>query len=191
MRFVRVTHNLTRGIVLAVTEQDVPFSREEHVIPVGEKYAEVDFGVVEDERDWRDATGEPCTLSTYLRERLSVGAHHGIERLHECPCTFTGINARLRAKGPAGIPVKVRAWLANILPEQQVAAMGIGRGLPISAMKAAEALRNRRDPAGGSRLAHLEGIAQRQSDARGAARRQNLERAAASRTVAVSIRETP
>jgi hypothetical protein len=74
--------------------------------------------------------------------------------------------------------VKARAWLANVMAPDLVAALGIGRGLPISAMKAAEQLRNQKDPAGGSRMAYLERIAQQESDRRAATMKAARERKA-------------
>lgn len=164
MRFVRVTHSRTRGIAIAVFEQDTPFINGGHARVQGEVCETIDLGVAE-EQPWTDLDGSPCGPSLHILKRLEAGLPHGVARLHDCPCTLDGIRARLRQRGSAGVPTKVRAWLANILPDDQVAAMGLARGLPISALRAAESLRNRRDPDAGSRLKHLEGIAQRQADA--------------------------
>jgi hypothetical protein len=169
MRFVRVTYGKTSGQVYAVFEQDTPFTSGGSARPDGEECETVDLGLVE-EQAWTDLDGGPCGPTLHILRRIEAGFHHGVERVHDCPCTLDGIRARLRAKGPAGIPVKARAWLANILREDHAAAMGIGRGLPVSALKAAEALRNRRDPMGGSRMVYLEAIAQRQADAHAGAR---------------------
>jgi hypothetical protein len=162
MRFVRVTVSHTQNRVVGVSTLDVPFNDEHHGavrvfneaagVLVYEECEVIDLGVVEDEIDWRTVAGEPCSMAQYLLERLESG-NHEVTKIHDCPCTLPGIVDRLRAKGLGGIPIKVRAWLANVLPEDRVAAIGIARGLPIAALRAAEALRNRRDPHGGSRMA--------------------------------------
>jgi hypothetical protein len=169
MRFVRITYGKTTGRVVAVFEQDTPFTSGGYAIDHGEECETVDLGVAE-EQAWTDLDGRACRPTLHILQRLEAAFHHGVETVHDCPCTLEGIRSRLRAKGTAGIPVKVRAWLANTLPEEHAAAFGVARGLPISAMRAAEALRNRRDPLGGSRATHLEAIAQRQANAHAAAR---------------------
>jgi hypothetical protein len=165
MRFVRITYGRTTQRVVAVFEQDVPFTTGGYAIDPHEECDVVDLGVAEDQA-WTDLDGKKCGPTLHILQRLEAGFHHDVEKLHACPCTIDAIKARLGFWGTRGIPVKVRAWLANVLPEHQVAQMGLARGLPISVMKAAEAMRNRRDPKGGSRMPQLEAIAQRQSDER-------------------------
>lgn len=186
MRFVRVTVSHTRNRVVAVMEQDTPFLTGGHATLDGEECETYDLGVVEDQ-EWTDAQGQPVRMTAHLLEHLESGAA-GIEKLHDCPCTLEGIREHLRARGPAGIPVKVRAWLATVLPDHEVRALGIAAGIPIAALKACEAIRTKRDPAGGSRQAHFERIAERQHTARrgkierGIRNREGRERAAAEAT---------
>jgi hypothetical protein len=94
-----------------------------------------------------------------------------LPKLIDCPASMDGIERVLRTSGPKGIPVKVRAWLACILPPHHADALGIGRGLPISAIKAAEAIRMKRDPRAGNRMEYFSRIAQRQADERARAAR--------------------
>jgi hypothetical protein len=186
MRFVRVTVSHTQNLIVGAVEQDTPFEREDggrvqiwreiDDVMVPEECEVMDLGVVE-EQAWTNREGKPCRVTEHILERLESG-DAGIEKLHDCPCTHEGIKARLRARGPDGIPVKVRAWLANVLPPDLVDAIGIGRGLPISAMRAAEALRNRRDPKGGSRMEVLDRIAQKQANSHSAARLRARQRVA-------------
>lgn len=159
--FVRVFIGRTTNQVHHVVEQDVPFENAGRSIRDSHQELDaVDLGFVE-HHDWRDLEGAPCTPSMHIFLRLEKD-HSDMPEIHDCPCTMNGIEARLRAQGPSAIPVKARAWLANILPPEKVTAWGIGRGLPISAMKAAEAIRNKRDPAGGSRMPILNAIAHAQ-----------------------------
>lgn len=196
MRFLRVYTRKDTGEIVAVFERDSPFIGHEcEMTHRGDGTAPFEleeFGAVAE--DFVPETAEygvnremqPMSPARHLFERMrhegggvfSAKPGQSMPALLDCPSTLDTIKARLRAQGPQAVPVKVRAWLANILPRDQVAALGIGRGLPISAMKAAEAVRNRRDPAGGSRLEHLERVAQRQSDARAARRSQALARRA-------------
>lgn len=178
MRFVRASVSHTTNRVVGVVEQDTPFtSAEAGVVTIaGEECETTDLGVVEDQK-WTDRDGKPCGLTQHILERLESG-DAGIQRLHDVPCTLDGIRARLRERGPAGIPVRVRAWLATVLPSDQVDALGIARGLPISALKACEAIRTRRDPHGGSRMAYFELVAQCQHETR----RAKIERGIRRRT---------
>lgn len=195
MIFVRLAVNTQTGEVIGAMSQDVPFETGSVAI-AGASCEMLDLGVVED-HEWtsHERLGEPASVNRHLVERLRAG---GVKRvdirekrasaalhveglyglaevaavltIQDVPCTMKGLKQRLREKGPDGIPVNVRAWLANVLPCEQCEAMGLARRLPISAMKAAEALRNRRDPAGGSRMHVLERAAQAQSDGHAAAR---------------------
>jgi hypothetical protein len=172
MRFVRVTFNRARAEIVGVAQQDTPFHGAGGEMGVsGDDCETFDFGVVQDAgepgeptRAWLEAMRAAPTAEVLAR-RVDIGA-----RVLDCPCTIDGIKTRLRERGPNAIPVGVRAWLANVLPPDQVAAMGLGRGLPISIQKAMEALRVKRDPAGGSRMFVLERKAQRQADAIASAR---------------------
>lgn len=193
MIFVRVAVNLERNEVIGVITEDVPHDAAAISTP-GEACEMIDLGVVDD-HEWKTLEGAPCSAAAHIRERLQaarvkpgdlrekraapelhveglngLAAIAEVRAIQDAPCTLEGLRSRLREKGVAGVPVTVRAWLANVLPPHHVDALGIGRALPISAMKAAEALRNRRDPHGGSRMAVLERIAQKQSDAVSAAR---------------------
>lgn len=164
MRFVRVTVNLARNRVVSVMEQDTPFQSPAGTTVDGEECETYDLGAVEDQ-EWRDGAGRPCGLTRHLLERLERG-DADVRRLHDVPCTLEGLRSRLRERGPSGVPVGVRAWLATVLPPEQATAMGLVRGLPISALKACEALRAARDPHGGSRLAYFERAAHEQASRR-------------------------
>lgn len=182
MRFVRVTISHTQNRVIAVTEQDVPFGHGGAITVIGEECETIDLGVVE-ECHWTDLAGHPCTPSRHVYVRLEID-HAGMPKIHDVPCTVGGIKDRLRAGGLQAVPIKVRAWLATVLPPDQVAALGIGRGLPISALKACEAIRVGRDPAEGSRMAYFEAIAHRQAvrrSARALAKRETRAARAAKR----------
>jgi hypothetical protein len=164
--FVRLYIGRNSGEIRHVVEQDTPFigagpALHDSVEPL----EAVDLGFAE-EHPWTKPDGEPCPASMHFwrrlghmkldraREELARGTGATFPRVHDCPCSEEGIAARLRAKGPAGLPVKARAWLANVMNPEKVAAWGIARGIPLSAIKAAEAARVRRDPASGSRV-HL------------------------------------
>lgn len=166
MRFVRVVVSHAQNRVVAVLEQDTPFDGGGSVTVAGEDCETIDLGVVEDQ-PWTRLDGTPCGVTRHILERLESGSPE-VRRIHDAPCTIEGIKARLRARGPAGIPVKVRAWLASVLPADQVAAMGLARGVPIAALKSCDAIRAVRDPDGGSRGRYFEAIAGRQSAGRSA-----------------------
>jgi hypothetical protein len=164
VRFVRVTVSHTQNRVVAVMEQDTPFRSGGRCLVAGEECETFDLGVVEDQ-PWALPDGTPCSVTRHLLERLESESPD-VRCIHDVPCTLEGIRARLRERGPTGIPVKVRAWLATVLPEPEVRAMGIAAGIPIAALKACEAIRARRDPSGGSRAEYFERIAQRQHETR-------------------------
>jgi hypothetical protein len=168
MTFVRAFIGKTSNKVRHVIEQDVPFTTGGTIRCSDEELEVQDLGFA-DEHDWKDLEGNPTSPSRHIFLRLERGDETDMPTFHDCPCTMEGIKARLREQGAAGIPVTARAWLANILPPDQVDALGIGTGISIAARLAAEARRNRRDPNGGSRIEVLQRIAQRQSDARSAA----------------------
>lgn len=185
MTFVRAFIGKTSNQVRHVLEQDVPFTTGGLVRAGDEELEVVDLGFAED-HDWRDLEGRPAAPAQHIFLRMrdkpaaeALAVREGLPMFHDCPCSLEGIKARLRARGVPGIPVKVRAWLAAVLSPDQVAALGVGRGLPIAALKAAEALRNRKDPHGGSRMLRLEREAQRNSDGRSRAALRRRQQAAA------------
>src|SRR5260221_10085704 len=211
MIFERLVVSHTRDCINAVLAQDVPFERG-MISAEGEVCEIFDLGVVEDHA-WTDRNGATCSVSRHIHERLEdagtrardllerrvsaelhvegldgLAALLDVRRILDAPCTIETIKDRLRARGLAGIPVVVRAWLATVLPDHHVDAMGVARGVSISAMKAAERLRNKRDPLSGSRLQLLERIAQRQSDAHAAARLRRKQRDAEAAQLAASER---
>lgn len=161
MRFVRCVVSHSQNRIIAVFEQDVPFLKGGSCEIVGEECETYDLGAVEDQA-WTDAEGKPCSLTRHVLEKLESG-NAGIVRLHDAPCTIEGIRARLRARGPAGLPVKLRAWLAATLPADQVRQLGIARGIPVGTLKACEAIRAARDPAGGSKVPYFERITHAQA----------------------------
>lgn len=161
MRFVRVVVSHTQNRVVAVLEQDTPFVRGGTAAIADEDCETIDLGVVEDQ-PWTRLDGTPCGVARHILERLESGAPD-VRRIHDAPCTLDGVRARLRERGPAGIPVKVRAWLATTLPPDEVRALGIARGIPVAALKSCDAIRAARDPAGGSRQAYFERITHQQA----------------------------
>jgi predicted transcriptional regulator len=188
MRFVRLTFGKQSGTLIGVCEQDTPYElAAAGSITVSNQETEtVDLGAVELEVCYRP-DGTQCAIAEWIH-RHHMGQHAtreevaakvaavgtadappGALRFHAVPCTMDGLKAHFRANGPDAISVKVRAWLAVTLPPRHAAAIGLG-GVPIAAMKAMEGVRNRRDPASGSRLEMLERFAQQNSD-RDAARR--------------------
>jgi hypothetical protein len=187
MRFLRIYTRKDTGEVITVIERESPFTENHPPITMRGRDGTPPFEIEQHEavaEDFDPALAEygptrelrPVSPARHLFERLrhrgggkfDAKAGTEIPALIDFPASMEKIKTALRSKGPDGVPVKVRAWLANILPPEHVSQLGIARGLPISAMKAAEALRNRRDPAGGSRMEYLNGIAQAQSDARAA-----------------------
>lgn len=187
MSFVRAFVGRTSNQVQHIIESEIPFKGPGGVIrvvnekgePVGEELESRDLGWMEPLEKCQTLDGSPCTVARHVFVRIEnrpapsraeLTAGGDLPRFHDCPCSIEGIKDRLRAKGPAAIPMKARAWLANVLPPDEVAAMGIGRGLPIAAMKAVEALRIKRDPESGSRMFVLERKAQQQADAHARAR---------------------
>jgi hypothetical protein len=175
--FIRALIGKTSNKVRHVQAQSVPFRSAAPIFDSSEELEVVEVGYAE-EHDWKDLEGKPASAAKHVFLRLE-NDHEDMPTIHDCPCTLEGIKARLREKGPAGIPIKARAWLANILPPAHVDATGIGRGIPISARKAAEATRNRQDPTGGSRMPQLERIAQAQADSHARGMMKARERKAA------------
>lgn len=182
MSFVRVFIGRSSNIVRHVIEQSVPFEGKGAAMikDTGEELEVVDLGFAEP-HDWKDVAGRPCSPSRHIFERLEhpdPAVRRDMPTIHESPVTVEGIQQRLRERGPAGIPVKVRAWLANVMAPERVQAMGIARGLPLSALKGAEAWRNRVDPAAGSRMLVIERAIQARADRMLAARVRGAEQRA-------------
>lgn len=181
MIFVRVLINKATREIEHVMAQDWPFEGWQLIGVEGTVYDVADVGMLEELKPEPLTAGAPRTASQHVWDRVRglknadlestrkfLREHPEMPRLHEVPCTRAGIKALMCEKGREHVSVKVRAWLANILPEHQVAEMGLQRGIPISAMKAVEAIRNRRDPHGGSRMPQLEAKAQQLSNERAA-----------------------
>ena len=165
MKFVRVMVSHTQNRVVAVMVQDAPFDRARMTIE-GEECETYDLGAVQDQ-SWTTLDGKQCAPCRHILERLETEALV-VERIVDVPCTLEGIRARVRARGPTGLPVTVRAWLAATLPEDEVRALGIARGIPVSALKAVEAARSTGDPQGGARQAFYERLAHQQAVRRAA-----------------------
>lgn len=188
MIFVRLVVSHTRDCINAVMTQDTPFERG-MVEAEGEVCEIFDLGVVEDHA-WTDRDGNPCAVHRHVFERLQhsgicardllerrvspelhVEGTHGLAEVLEvreiidAPCTIETLHARLRARGPEGVPMKVRAWLTLVMPWEAVQAMGIARGISLSSLRAADSLRRRRDPLGGSFKHVLDAIATAKQDA--------------------------
>ncbi len=182
MRFVRA-YTDPSGEVVFVLEQEVPFldGHKVTIITADKVATELqahELGLAEDFTPTDAETGAPCKPAAHIflriaRDRAS-GAFtakpgHELPAFLDCPTSLGGIKARLAARGPDSISAKARAWLALMLPPDQVEAMGIGRGIPISTLKALDEMRQRRDPSVGSRRVRYEREAQALSDERTAA----------------------
>ncbi len=165
MKFVRLAVHPETWQVLGACDQGRPFLKDTihsvEVDGVSITPLMVDIGCF---ADYAARQGPP--LCHRLRQALRAHAElHGPEdaisaaltgllpnlpKWIDAPATMNGVKVRLRRSGPAGINAGVRAWLATVLPNEQVAAMGLRRSLPISAAIAAQMVRNRRDPQGAS-----------------------------------------
>jgi hypothetical protein len=177
MRFVRV-YTLA-GALVNVSEQEVPFEPSFGIAvdDDGSAFVMHEIGLVEDFVP-EDLDGNPCSPARHLFARMErepgvdparsfrAKPGHVLPAVSDCPTTLEGIKQRLRERGPEGIPAKARAWLTLMLPPAEVDALGIGRGIPLSALKALDDMRTRRDPSVGSRAVVLERRAQEQSDER-------------------------
>lgn len=152
MRFVRAYYR--NGVCIAVAEQETPFLHSSIA-----DADEVDIGLVED----FDPQGR--APSARLFDCLNAGEPLPAAVI-DCPPSIEGIEQRLRERGPRGIPSKARAWLTLMLHSDESAALGIDSDIPLSALKALDNMRTRRDPHVGSRLFVLERQAQQQSDTR-------------------------
>jgi hypothetical protein len=137
-----------------------------------------DLGLV-DHFDPIGADAAPCLPSQHLYARMlhrdadgKLHFHPELEmpRIHDCPATREGIKARLRAKGPGGIPVLAHAWLTLMLPEHELQVMGVGAGVTPAHLKALDAIRVKRDPSQRSNRANYERALQARSDAHAAKR---------------------
>lgn len=191
MRFVRILMSSARAEPMAAMVQDTPFDRA--CVTFDVPCETFDLGIV-DETKWVSIDGTPCSAAQYFVQRVEkhplADTHPDAPKIRikpefagdvNCapgaPCTVAGIKQRLRERGPSGLPANVRAWLTAILPDDQVRALGIASGVPISTLIAAEMLRERRDPSGGSRVYVLQRKAQHRADA-ALARRTEQSRAA-------------
>jgi hypothetical protein len=190
VRFARAYLRADNGELIAIGESEIP---SDHVpamrLVPNDGGPEIQVVVEElglvDDFDPVELDGTACSPSRHLFLRVerdpaggfrSKGGHE-LPPILDCPCTLEGLRQRLRERGLAGVPMKARAWLANVLPAHHVDALGLARGLPISALKAAEAIRNRRDPHAGSRMVVLERAAQEQADAHAASNLRSRRRA--------------
>jgi hypothetical protein len=178
MRFAQA-HSVN-GVIFNITVQEVPFQLpavsmfDAQGLPLA--VVVVECGLFEDFEP-RDLNGSRCSPARHLFQRIERDSAGGIRAkvghelppILDCPTTLEGIKARIRERGPDSIPAKARAWLTLMLPPDQVEAMGVGRGIPISALKALDDMRARRDPSVGSRRVRYDREAQRISDERTAA----------------------
>lgn len=196
MRFVRVylaardypalTPPISAGDVLGVLEQETPFEHATLTLD-GIELDVLDWGAVADFEP-RTPSGERCSPAHHIRKRLGQrGAVRpefaaAMPTRYDCPASLEGIKAKLRAGGPTSIPSPVRAWLVTMLPRDTVNAMGIARGIPISALRAVSAARARRDPNAGSSLFVMERTVQGRID-------EQIARRAASRSEAEAARQ--
>lgn len=176
MMFARISVNHTTGEVQAVATQETPFDRGGVVTVVGHNCETVDLGLVEDQ-PFIDLAGQPCPASGHLFYRLiregikasdivarktnpgklvALARAMEVGKIHDLPCTNAGLRAHIQANGKGGMPMAVRAWLVNVLPQRIVDELQLEEGVPLAAVLAAEAVRCRRDPQRGSRLFALQ-----------------------------------
>lgn len=201
MNFVRIFVGRTSGLVRWVAEQSVPFGKS--LVTESGPQAEVldvhDVGFVVKHDAWtvhapgEENHGDETNPSYHIWTRIGhhdpdkgmslaqaldvLRAHPEMPKFYETPCTFDGIAESIRAKGSKAIPGVVRGWLATILPDHHVNALGLGR-IPFSVLKAAARLHAGADPHHGDMSTRLERVVQRQSDnhaARRLARRSRKE----------------
>lgn len=179
MRFARAYTRSDTGEIVLVIEQETPIVLAGISPPSGAPFTlEVhDLGLVEDFEPVSLAGGK-CSPAAHLFERLDrdpVGGGfrakpgHELPPIIDCPATLEGIKQRVRERGSDAIPAKARAWLTLMLPPDEVESLGVWRGVPVSALKALDDMRTRRDPGVGSRRVVLEREAQELSAERTAA----------------------
>lgn len=194
MKFVRIAIHRESGQVLSVRASEV-IDDIPPVVPDAEQYEVFDVGCVMDGA-WLQAS----VFHSLVERHAAAGSHpdaprwrlkpDALERfgakIYFCPCTRAGIRAHLRARGQAGLPAVVRAWLLNILPTREVDALGLRGGVPIAMLKALE--RNRREIVDDGRIGHYERLLQQSSDQRSAValERRTRERIARETVVADS-----
>lgn len=164
MSFVRVFVGRKSNQVRGVYTQDVPFEDGQIAYPLDEEVDVVDLGFAMP-HDWKDLEGNPCSPAKHFHQRLERD-HSDMPKIHDAPCSMQALEAQIREKGVKSVPGVVRGWLAFALPPDRVEALGLATSYPISVYKAAEALRRRMDPGGGSRRLILERVAQELSDKR-------------------------
>lgn len=152
MRFVRAYYRA--GVCVAVAEQETPFT-----MPAVLDADEVEVGLVED----FDPQG--AAPSKRLFECMSQGTPLPAAVI-DCPTSLDGIRQRVRERGPQAVPTKARAWLTYMVPED-AKQMNLHRGIPVSALKALDDMRVRRDPHVGSRRVNFERAVQETKNAEG------------------------
>jgi hypothetical protein len=182
MRFVRAFVRGDTGEIIAVGESETPIENMgvSKLVPIdgGPEIPVLmrEIGLAED-FDPVDLEGKPCSPARHIFLRIEQDGAGGqrakagqeLPPILDCPTSMDGIRARVSERGAAGVPVKARAWLTLMLPPEEVDALGVSQGIPLSALKALDAMRVRRDPRVGSRREVLEREAQRLSDERAAA----------------------
>lgn len=168
MRFARYWVSDSTGEILAVLEQEMPFDDATELCPCNpdgspHPVTAFDLGLVE-HFEPVGLQGEPVNCAGHLFQRLDHERGRGarakpgtaLPPIVDCPATLGGIRERVRQRGPGGLPAKARAWLTLMLPPADVAALGIARGLPVSALKALDAMRSGRDKSAPSKGTVLE-----------------------------------
>lgn len=181
MRFVRAYTLVSTGELVNVSEQELPFEPSFGISVDGDAslFAMHEIGFVDDFSP-EDLDGKPCSPARHLFARMErePGADPArgfrakpgrtLPVVSDCPTSLDGIKQRLRERGPEGIPAKARAWLTLMLPPGDVEALGVGKGIPVSALKALDDIRTRRDPSVGSRRVVLERKVQQRAAERAA-----------------------
>jgi hypothetical protein len=195
MRFVRVYTRTDTGEIILVAEQELPFAKgaglqvrheadpplyeiEMHELGLADHFTPTTLeGApcnpahhlrlrIERVPDTADHAAEDLTHVPMTRFRAIAGHEDAVPEFMDVPTTLEGCKAKLRARGGAGcLHPKARAWLALMLPPHEVEALGVHR-TPLTALKALDDMRFRRDPSVGSRRGYYERLIRERDAAR-------------------------
>lgn len=183
MSFFRVFIGKKSGTVRHVIEEMMLFSeRGARAMEWGEdseELEEVHIGFVL-HHDWtehaREGGGDQCSPAHHFWTRIGgltleqaqdvIRSHPDMPKVHETPCTLGKLREHVRTKGVKSLPAVVRTWLTHTLPPHEIEALGVWRGIPLSALKAVDSIRVKRDPHGGSVRMNLERIAHERTNER-------------------------
>ena len=168
MKFFRVYVGKKSGVVRHVVEQNRPFEMETIPSWSGEDLEVHDLGAVV-AHDWtehapgKSTHGKATNPSNHVWTRIGhddvkksltfeqardvLRAHPEMPEFQATPCTYAGLDAHLRARGPRAIPEDVRTWLTLIKPAQWLQRYGIRRA-SVTALRRMALTHSRQDPQG-------------------------------------------